>query len=136
MPDIRLPVAALGYCPTGKRDVGSSRRRWCEQVNRMPDIRLPVAALVYCPTGKRDVGRPRRRWCEHVNRMPDIRLPLVALDVYKRQVHAPTKMSSTSNLYLHKHDWNKIIFTIKLYGAIGLLISIILFLRLPQNIFS
>ena len=28
MPDVRLPVAALGYHPTGKKDVGSPRRRW------------------------------------------------------------------------------------------------------------
>ena len=28
MPDIRLPVAALGYHPTVKTDVGRPRRRW------------------------------------------------------------------------------------------------------------
>ena len=28
MPDIRLPVAVLGYHPTGKRDVSKPRRKW------------------------------------------------------------------------------------------------------------
>ena len=28
MPDIRLPVAVLGYHPTRKRDIGRPRRRW------------------------------------------------------------------------------------------------------------
>ena len=46
MVDIRLPVAALGYHPTGKRDVGRPSRRWVPEQTGGEGLILEVVMMM------------------------------------------------------------------------------------------